>query len=250
MATGAGNVQSGAGVAQSPSSGGKPQVVNATALAKGPVLLSCTMTNVTGDVMWLRPGDEMAVSRNLEVAQEVGHRMQVISGANLTSGESTFNLLINFVKFPEDAGPWVCSGWGQARQVTNLLILSPPSKPAPEINPPDVSLTDPTSDAWAFTCTSHFAFPPVTLSWVKLDGPAMDYDITPPSVITSPETKEMALCTKLILSPLNYGSRFACVADHPTFQGHLYNSTLNFVSPVSKAEPLTSKLWPFKNSLH
>ena len=74
-----------------------------------------------------------------------------------------------YSRFPDDRGIWSCSRFDGARQRVNLMVLVPP-RARELVLPSNISLVDITSEAWAFTCSAQYAFPPVTLSWLKVSG--------------------------------------------------------------------------------
>ena len=74
-----------------------------------------------------------------------------------------------YSRFPDDRGIWSCSRFDGARQRVSLMVLVPP-RARELVLPSNISLIDITSEAWAFTCSAQYAFPPVTLSWLKVSG--------------------------------------------------------------------------------
>ena len=85
-----------------------------------------------------------------------------------------------------------------------------------------------------FSCVAHHAYPPVVLRWVKKSGPSTDFGALPLSMTVAPDGT-IATSTRLILSPLNHGSEFSCIAGHPTFMGKTFSSDLQFVIADTKA---------------
>ena len=201
---------------------------NATTFHGSKILLDCAMPSKSGPVTWLRPRDHMPISSDYDVVEELKRKLRVIGDPR--KGE--FKLLINYVDYPEDHGEWTCSNFAGGQQISNLMILVPPASNFPTVTPSNVSVIDLTSEAWTLTCSSHFAFPPVDLSIVKVMGPDLPYDVTPPSMIVSSK-QTMVSSIKLILSALHAGSVFSCEARHPSFMGQVYSEKIHFAVPYS-----------------
>ena len=108
------------------------------------------------------------------------------------------------------------------------MVLVPPAERLPQVNPISGIIFHVDSEAYTFTCTAHFAHPPVKLTWVKKTGPVMEYNPLPMTVSLAPDYT-MSASANLILSPMNHGSVFSCVAEHPAFSTHTYHTEVQFI---------------------
>ena len=201
---------------------------NATTMDRGKILLNCKMTIKSGPVTWSRPHDHMPISSDYDVIDVLRRKFQVVGDPR----EGEYHLLITQASYPEDHGNWTCSNFAGGQQVSNLLVLVAPASSMPAVTPSNVSVIDLTSEAWTFTCSSHFAFPPVDLKWVKVMGPDLPYDVTPPSMVIS-DRQTMVSSIRLVVSALHAGSVFACQARHPAFRGQVYSEEIHFAVPYS-----------------
>lgn len=174
--------------------------------------------------MWLHPHIGAAISVNSRVMiPQFATRMSIV-GDN-TRGE--YHLLIKYVKYPDDVGAWKCVSLGM-KQTRNLTVLTPPVEMVPAVSPEMVN--DIKHEAWTFTCAAQFSIPPVNLTWVKVTGPDANYDVTLPSYVVSSQ-HSVAVSLRLIVTPLNYGSVFKCVASHPSFGGQLMENKVVYSPP-------------------
>ncbi len=195
------------------------------------MMFNCSTQGRPGaHVSWFRPRDNLQVSYNTEVIPSLRNRIRILH--NPQTG--TYNLQLRFAQFPQDNGTWWCDVFGGARVTYNLIVLVPPTSQVPQITPDNGIVFQVTSEAWTFDCVSQHAYPPVVLRWVKKSGPDADYGALPPAMTLAADGT-IATSVKLVLSPMNHGSEFSCVAQHLTFRGQTFSSDIQFVIADTKA---------------
>jgi len=209
-----------------------PRVSQAYALAGGQALLNCTASTPTGHVSWHRPHDGLQVSHDRLVSSGLEMRYRIVGDPR--TGEHS--LLLRSVQYPADNGTWTCSVYEGARVQVHLTVLVTPTIKEPQINPISGILFQVHNDAYTFTCSASHAYPPVTLTWIKQNGPLMEYDPQPPTFTPSSDGT-LATTTALVLTPRNHGSQFACQASHPTFMGKVYTKEIDFIVADSAYDP-------------
>lgn len=216
---------------------------NITGLAGSSLLLNCTVDHPhVGQVIWIRPGDNVVVSRDNGVVnandEPMQNRLMVIG--DYTKGQ--YHLLITYALFPRDAGTWICSSESVTHRV-NVVLLVRPNIEIPSISPSAESIASAAEDGSlkTFTCTAQFAFPPVQLAWIKKIGPDVPYHTTLPSIVLS-RSGTMSSSVRLILSNANARSVFVCITTHPAFFGKVYSKTLHFqLSMDGETQPLVQE---------
>ncbi len=196
----------------------------------GTMMFNCSTRGQPGFVSWFRPGDNLQVSYNSQVMPGLQDRLRVLH--NPQTGD--YNLMLRYAQFPQDNGTWWCNVFGGPRIAYNLMVMVPPPTRVPQINPISGIVFQVTSEAWTFNCVAHHAYPPVLLQWVRKSGPNADFGALPPTMTVAPDGT-IATSVKLILSPLNHGSEFSCVASHLTFAGKTFSSNIQFVIADTRA---------------
>lgn len=232
---------------------------NVTGIAGSPILLNCSMNSISGQdipdpgqVIWMRPGDSAIMSHGYRVFKsdsKILNRLMVVGDPS--KGE--YNLFIRYAIYPQDVGTWFCASDNVTKKI-NLMLLVRPDVEVPSISPTSASSLSDSNELTTFTCTGHYAFPPVQLTWVKEYGPDVSYEVTPPTILVS-TSGLMSVSIKLILSSSNAHSLFACFASHPTFLGKVFSNRIRFHFPADfnlQAETLTDERPPVKStsSLH
>ncbi len=193
------------------------------------MIFNCSTRGQSRHASWFRPHDNLQVSQDSQVIPTLTDRLRVVH--NPQTGE--YNLMLRYAQFPQDNGTWWCDIFGGGRIAYNVIIMVPPTTKVPTISPMNGIIFQVTSEAWTFSCVAHHAYPPVMLKWVRKTGPSVDFGALPPSMVVAPDGT-IATSIKLVLSPLNHGSEFSCLADHPTFRGRTYSSDIQFVIADSK----------------
>lgn len=147
---------------------------------------------------------------------------------NHQNGE--YHLEIKYATFPDDNGTWWCSIFDGHFQASELTVLVAPATTLPQVTPPIGIVYKLDAEAWTYSCVAHYAYPPVRLQWIRKSGPPemTEFDAVPQKGVLSPDMTVSA-SSNLILTPLNHGAIFSCLATHPTFQGETYSRDIHFM---------------------
>lgn len=199
---------------------------NVAALLKGKILLECIVPSTSGPVTWLRPGDSMPISSNYQVTDSLKDKIQVLGDPR----KHQYHLFIHPVTY-DDHGDWTCSDFSGWRQISKLQVLVAPPSFMPAVTPRNFTVKELNEDMWTFTCSAHYAFPPVSLTWVRETGLPFPYDVTPPSMVESDDHTKASSIRLIVSSTMHAGSRFSCQARHPAYRGQVYSQSLELRIP-------------------
>jgi hypothetical protein len=212
---------------------------NSTTLLGQPVLLNCTVIPVHAGqsltLIWLRPSDGLPVSIDFTVASEHANRLQVVGDRRM----GQYHLLIRYAIYPQDAGTWTCTSLSEHHRVlqqTTLLVLVPPAAQMPAVTPDSIDILSALNTQYTFTCVSHYAFPPVNLTWIKEHGPEVSYTVSPPRVLMS-RAHTYSMSIVLVVRAVNANSLFSCLASHPTFMGYIRRQSARFMLASNEVLP-------------
>ena len=190
--------------------------------AGGTIVLNCTVPP-GGHATWFNPQNRQ-VSRDQNMAPDLRSRYQIVG--DVLRGE--YNLMLKYITFPQDNGTWWCSTLNKGKQVSNVLVLVPPTTRVPLVTPISGIIFQVKSQAWTFACVAHQSHPPVQLQWVRKTGPETPFDILPPDMVVA-QNGIISVSSSIILTPYNHGSVFSCEARHPTFMGQVHSTDVQFV---------------------